>query len=73
VSDPAREARHRIERLGKCAMAGSTISKAAAWILGELRALVETQALEQLEQRPEELAPSIEGKTHGHPASVRRY
>jgi len=30
------------------------------WVLSQLRAMVETQALERLEQRLEELAPSIE-------------
>jgi hypothetical protein len=30
-----------------------------------MRAMVETQALERLEQRLEELAPSIEGKSRG--------
>jgi hypothetical protein len=41
------------------------------WSLGQLRAMVETQALERLEQRLEELAPSIEGKAHGHTSANR--
>jgi hypothetical protein len=36
------------------------------WCLGQMRAMVETQALERLEARLEEIAPSIEGKSHGH-------
>jgi hypothetical protein len=36
------------------------------WMLAQMRAMVETQALERLEARLEELAPSIEGKTHGY-------
>ena len=34
-------------------------------VLSQMRAMVETQALERLEQRLEELAPSIEGKARG--------
>jgi len=39
--------------------------RSLVWILAQMRAMVETQALERLEQRLEELAPSIEGKGHG--------
>jgi hypothetical protein len=39
--------------------------RSLVWILAQMRAMVETQALERLEQRLEELAPSIEGKAHG--------
>jgi hypothetical protein len=45
--------------------------RSLVWVLGQLRAMVETQALERLEQRLEELAPSIEGKTHGHTTASR--
>jgi hypothetical protein len=39
--------------------------RSLVWILAQMRAMVETQALERLEQRLEELAPSIEGRGHG--------
>jgi hypothetical protein len=40
--------------------------RSLVWVLSMLRAAPETQALERLEQRLEELAPSIEGESHGH-------
>jgi hypothetical protein len=45
--------------------------RSLVWVLSMLRAALETQALERLEQRLEELAPSIEGKTHGHTTASR--
>ena len=42
--------------------------RSLVWCLGQMRAMVETQALERLEQRLEELAPSIEGRGSGHVA-----
>jgi hypothetical protein len=36
--------------------------RSLVWVLSQMRAMVETQALERLEQRLEELAPSIEEK-----------
>jgi hypothetical protein len=47
--------------------------RSLVWVLSQMRAMVETQALERLEQRLEELAPSIESKSRGftstdHPA-----
>jgi hypothetical protein len=39
--------------------------RSLVWVLSMLRAALETQSLERLEQRLEELAPSIEGKAHG--------
>jgi hypothetical protein len=46
--------------------------RSLVWCLGQMRAMVETQALERLEQRLEELAPSIEGKAqHGHTTASR--
>jgi hypothetical protein len=39
--------------------------RSLVWVLSQMRAMVETQALERLEQRLEELAPSIEGKARG--------
>jgi hypothetical protein len=38
--------------------------RSLVWVLSILRAALETQSLERLEERLEELAPSIEGKTH---------
>jgi hypothetical protein len=46
-------------------------ARSLVWILSQMRAMVETQALERLEQRLEELAPSIEGKGHGHQSANR--
>ena len=45
--------------------------RSLVWILAQMRAMVETQALERLEQRLEELAPSIEGKAHGFTSTNR--
>ena len=39
--------------------------RSLVWCLSQMRAMVETQALERLEQRLEELAPTIEGKQRG--------
>ena len=39
--------------------------RSLVWVLSQMRAMVETQALERLEQRLEELAPAIEGKSRG--------
>jgi hypothetical protein len=36
-----------------------------------MRGMVETQALERLEQRLEEIAPSIEGRHHGFSGTDR--
>ena len=44
--------------------------RSLVWVLGQLRAMVETQALERLEQRLEELAPSMEGR-NGYPRANR--
>jgi hypothetical protein len=41
-------------------------ARSLVWMLAQMRAMVETQALERLEARLEELAPSIEGKAHGY-------
>jgi hypothetical protein len=45
--------------------------RSLVWVLSMLRAALETQSLERLEQRLEELAPSIEGKSHGHQGATR--
>jgi hypothetical protein len=41
-------------------------ARSLVWMLAQMRAMVETQALERLEARLEELAPSIESKSHGY-------
>jgi hypothetical protein len=41
-------------------------ARSLVWMLAQMRGMIETQALERLEARLEELAPSIEGKTHGY-------
>ena len=46
-------------------------ARSLVWMLAQMRAMVETQALERLEQRLEELAPEIEGRNHGHTSSNR--
>ena len=43
-------------------------ARSLVWMLSQLRAMIETQALERLEQRLEELSPSLEGKRNGHGA-----
>ena len=40
--------------------------RSLVWVLSQLRAMVETQTLERLEQRLEELAPNIEGRGNGY-------
>jgi hypothetical protein len=45
--------------------------RSLVWVLSMLRAALETQALERLEQRLEEIAPSIEGKALGHTPTTR--
>jgi hypothetical protein len=45
--------------------------RSLVWVLSQLRAMVETQALERLEQRLEELAPNIEGRGYGHTGANR--
>lgn len=42
--------------------------RSLVWMLAQMRAMVETQALERLEQRLEELAPSSEGNGRGLPS-----
>ncbi len=46
-------------------------ARSLVWMLAQMRAMVETQALERLEQRLEEIAPSIEGKSHGYTSANR--
>jgi hypothetical protein len=46
-------------------------ARSLVWMLAQMRGMVETQALEHLEQRLEELAPSIESKGHGYSATDR--
>ena len=47
-------------------------ARSLVWMLAQVRGMVETQALERLEQRLEELAPSIEGKGHGYQSPARQ-
>jgi hypothetical protein len=46
-------------------------ARSLVWMLSQMRAMVETQALERLEQRLEELSPSIEGRTNGQQGANR--
>jgi len=41
-------------------------ARSLVWMLAQMRAMVETQALERLEARLEELAPSFGDNRHGH-------
>jgi hypothetical protein len=45
--------------------------RSLVWVLAQMRAMVETQALERLEARLEELAPGIEGRGHGQQTANR--
>ena len=47
--------------------------RSLVWVLSQIREMVEVQAVERLEQRLEELAPTIEGKSsHAYPNSDRQ-
>jgi len=46
-------------------------AEARSLVCAQMRSMVETQALERLEARLEELAPSIESKTHGYQSPDR--
>jgi hypothetical protein len=48
-------------------------ARSLVWMLAQMRGMVETQALERLEQRLEELAPSFESKGHGFTNSDRAH
>jgi hypothetical protein len=41
-------------------------ARSLVWMLAQMRGMIETQALERLEQRLEELAPSFGDKGHGY-------
>jgi hypothetical protein len=43
-----------------------TKGRSLVWVLSMLRAAIETQSLERLEARLEELAPTIENRNHGY-------
>ncbi len=45
--------------------------RSLVWVLSQLRAMVETQALERIEERLEELAPTMEGR-NGFPRTNRK-
>jgi hypothetical protein len=61
----------RVYRAARDKKLDHTEARSLVWMLAQMRGMVETQALERLEQRLEELAPSIGGKTHGHPGTDR--
>jgi hypothetical protein len=61
----------RVYRAARAKKLDDTEARSLVWMLAQMRGMVETQALERLEQRLEELAPSIEGRTHGHPSADR--
>ena len=62
----------RVYRLMRDGNLDHAQGRSLVWVLAQLRAMVETQALERLEQRLEELAPDIQGKTqHGHTKASR--
>jgi hypothetical protein len=61
----------RVYRAARAKKLDHTEARSLVWMLAQMRGMVETQALERLEQRLEELAPSIEGRTHGHPSTDR--
>lgn len=41
-------------------------ARSLVWMLSQLRAMLETQGLERIEQRLAELEPSLEGRSHGY-------
>ena len=41
------------------------------WCLSQMRGMVETQTLERLEQRLDEIAPSLESRNHGQQSANR--
>ena len=45
--------------------------RSLVWVLSILRAALETQSLERLEQRLDEIAPSIESRNNGHAGANR--
>ena len=76
--------RHPLHTLGGLIAEASRVYRAArdkkldhgearslVWMLSQMRAMVETQALERLEQRLEELTPTIEGKASGYQSANR--
>jgi hypothetical protein len=46
-------------------------ARSLVWMLAQMRGMVETQALERLEQRLEEIAPSIDGGNLGYKSPNR--
>lgn len=61
----------RVYRAARDKKLDHTEARSLVWMLAQMRSMVETQALERLEQRLEELAPSIEGKSHGFTTANR--
>ena len=46
--------------------------RSLVWVLSQLRTMVETQALERLEERLDELSKAAEGGTYGHANADRQ-
>jgi hypothetical protein len=46
--------------------------RSLVWVLSILRAALETQTLERLEQRLDEIAPSLESRNHGQQSANRQ-
>ena len=61
----------RVYRAARDKKLDHTEARSLVWMLAQMRGMVETATLERLEQRLEELAPSIEGRTHGHSSTNR--
>jgi hypothetical protein len=61
----------RVYRQARDKKLDHTEARSLVWMLGQMRAMVETQALERLEQRLEELAPSIESRSHDYTGADR--
>src|SRR5262245_31258572 len=61
----------RVYRAARAKKLDHAEARSLVWMLAQMRAMVETQALERLEQRLEELAPGIEGRNHGFTSADR--
>ena len=61
----------RVYRAARAKKLDHAEARSLVWMLAQMRAVVETQALERLEHRLEELAPSIESRSHGFTSANR--
>ena len=59
----------RVYRAAREKMLDHAEARSLVWMLSQMRGMVETQALERLEQRLEELAPSFGDKAHAFTAA----